>query len=147
MKYFLLLICSISFAQTENISIRHNTIYFTEKINIDSLYISKLTDHPKIQLNGNKGFFKNAECKCPGTSFFISEEMDFDFIIKENTVEIYNIRFNNSIQIGFEGISTSKYENSLEFYAIKNDGTLRQNGTFKKNYECLANFFKNVFTQ
>lgn len=147
MKYLLLLICSISFAQTENISIRHNTIYFTEKINIDSLYNSKLTDHPKIQLNGNKGFFKNAECKCPGTSFFISEEMNFDFIIKENTVEIYNIRFNNSIQIGFEGISTSKYENSLEFYAIKNDGTLRQNGTFKKNYECLSNFFKSVFIQ
>jgi hypothetical protein len=145
MKYLLLLICSISFAQTENISIKHNTIYFTEKINSDSFYISKLSDHPKIQLNSNKGFFKNAECKCPGTSSFISEEMDFDFTIKENSVEVYNIRFKNSIQVNLGGVSTSNNENSLEYYAIKNDGTLRQNNTFKNNYECLSNFFKSVF--
>lgn len=145
MKYLLLLICSISFAQNQNISVKYNTIYFTETIKNDSTYISRLSENPKIQINGNKGFFKNAECKCIGVSFFITEEMDFDFTIKENTIEIYNIRFNNSIQIGFGGVSSSKNENSLEFYAIKNDGTIRQNNQFKKNYECLSQFFKSVF--
>jgi hypothetical protein len=145
MKYLLLLICSISFAQTENISIKHNTIYFTEKINSDSSYISKLSDHPKIQLNGNKGFFKNAECKCPGTSIFMNDEFNFEFSIKENIIEIYNIRFQNSTQIELYGVRTDSKESSIESLAIKNDGTLRQNGTFKKNYECLSNFFKSVF--
>lgn len=147
MKYLFLLICSISFAQTENISIKHNTIYFTEKISNDSTYLSKLTDHPKIQLNGNKGFFKNAECKCPGTSIFMRDEFNFEFSIKENIVEIYNIRFQNSSQIELYGVRTDAKESSIESLAIKNDGTLRQNGTFKKNYECLSNFFKSVFNQ
>jgi hypothetical protein len=145
MKYFFLLICSISFAQTENISIKHNTIYFTEKISNNDTYISKLSDHPKIQLNVNKGFFKNAECKCPGTSIFMRDEFTFEFQIKENSVEIYNIRFQNSTQIELYGVRTDSKETSLETLAIKNDGTLRQNSTFKKNYECLSNFFKSVF--
>lgn len=147
MKHLLLLICSISFAQTENISIKYNTIYFTENIKIDSSYISKLTDHPKIQLSGNKGFFKNAECKCPGTSIFMNDEFSFEFQIKENEVEIYNVRFQNSSQIELYGVRTDAKESSLESFAIKNDGTLRQNATFKKNYECLSNFFKSVFIQ
>jgi hypothetical protein len=145
MKYLLLLICSISFGQMENISIKHNTIYFTEKISTDSTYLLKLSDHPKIQLNGNKGFFKNAECKCPGTSIFMRDEFNFEFSIKENIIEIYNIRFQNSTQIELYGVRTDSKESSIESLAIKNDGTLRQNGTFKKNYECLSNFFKSVF--
>ncbi len=144
MKYILLLFCCISFAQ-ENVSIKYNTIYFTENIKNDSTYISRLSENPKVTINGNKGYFKNAECKCNGVSFFISEEMNFDFNIKETTVEIYNIRFKNSVEVGFGNISTNKNENSLEYYALKNDGTLRNNKQFKKNYECLSKFFKSVF--
>lgn len=144
-NYLFLLICYISTAQTENISIKYNTIYFTETIKTDSTYLSRLSENPKIKLDGNKGIFNNAECKCDDVSFFITEEMNFEFKIKENIVEIYNIRFKNSIQFGTGNFSTNNNQNSLEFYAIKNDGTLRQNNLFKKNYKCLSDFFKNTF--
>lgn len=145
MKYLFLFICSISFAQTENISVKHNTIYFTETINNDSTYLSKLSENPKIEIIGNKGFFKNAECKCSGTSIFMRDEFSFEFQIKNNIVEIFNIRFKNSTQLELYGIRSDNEENSLEYYAIKNDGTIRQNNQFKKNYECLSQFFKSVF--
>lgn len=145
MKYLLLLICSISFAQNQNISVKYNTIYFTETIKNDSTYISRLSENPKIQINGNKGFFKNAECKCSGTSIFMRDEFNFEFQIKENKVEIYNIRFQNSIQIEIYGVRSDSKESSFESLALKDDGTLRQNGTFKKNYECLSQYFKSVF--
>lgn len=147
MKYLLLLICSISFAQNQNISVKYNTIYFTETIKNDSTYISRLSENPKIQINGNKGFFKNAECKCSGTSIFMRDEFNFEFQIKENKVEIYNIRFQNSMQIEIYGVRSDSKESSLESLALKDDGILRQNGTFKKNYECLSQFFKSVFNQ
>jgi hypothetical protein len=147
MKYLLFFICSISFAQSQNISVKYNTIYFTENIKKDSSYISRLLENPKIEFNSNKWFFKNAECKCPGTSIFMRDEFTFEFQIKENSVEIYNIRFQNSTQIELYGVRTDSKETSLETLAIKNDGTLRQNGIFKKNYECLSQFFKSVFNQ
>lgn len=145
MKYLLLLICSISFAQNQNISVKYNTIYFTETIKNDSTYILRLSENPKIQINGNKGFFKNAECKCSGTSIFMRDEFNFEFQIKDYKVEIYNIRFQNSTQIEIYGVRSDSKETSFESLAIKDDKTLIQNGTFKKNYECLSQFFKSVF--
>lgn len=145
MKYLLLLFFGISFSQTENISVKFNTIYFTQVIKNDSTYISKLTENPKINITGNKGNFKNAKCSCKGNSIFMRDGFNFDFSIKDNTVEIFNIRFINSTQWELYGTKTSSLETSLEDYALKNDNTLRDGSIFLKNYKCFNEYFQNIF--
>ena len=147
MKYLLLFIFGISFGQVENTSVKYNTIYFTESIKNDSTYISKLTENPKIIITGNKGIFKNAKCNCKGNSIFMRDEFNFEFTIKDNLVEIYNVRFINSTQWELNGVKTSSLETSLESYALKKDNTLRDGAIFLKNYKCLNDFFKEIFTQ
>jgi hypothetical protein len=147
MKLFLLFFASISFAQIENISVKFNTIYFTENIKNDSTYISRLSENPKISIAGKKGSFKNAKCNCKGSSIFMRDEFNFDFNIKDNIVEIFNIRFTNSIQMEMNGVRTTKKESPLELYALKNDNTIRDGGIFGKNFKCLNDYFQQIFIQ
>lgn len=145
MKVIFLFFVILSFGQSENISVKYNTIYFTENVKKDSTYISKLIENPKITLTGNKGSFKNAKCSCKGASIFMRDEFNFDFNIKDNSVEVYNIRFINSSQWELNGVRTTKEESSLELYALKNDNTIRYSGIFVKNFKCLNDFFQQIF--
>lgn len=151
-KLFLiiLLISNITFSQQTNFRVENNTIFWS--INNDKINFEALNKHPKITFTEEKkGFFQNAKSKCPGSSIFMREEFNFDFRIsnENNTIkiEVYNIRFKNSIQTNLYGVSTSNSDAPFENYALKNDNTLRTNNTFKKNFECLHSFFKEVFNQ
>lgn len=146
MKYFFILFSSFIFSQTiENVSIKYDVIYYKININKVENYNELLSKNPKLEIFENRGIGKNIKCNCKEGAFFINEEMNFEFTINDNFIEVFNIRFKNSIQINIGAASTSNSENSLEFYAIKNNGELKKNKQFIKNYKCLEDYFLKTF--
>lgn len=144
---FFILVSIYSFSQ--NPSIKYNIIHFDIPITNNEALADVLENHPNIEKKSeNKYFFSKGKVNnCKNTSWFLSNENVYFDIKITDKIEIYNIRFENSIQINLGYASTSRMENSLENYSIKNNGELRKNSTFIKNYECLESFFKSTFNQ
>jgi hypothetical protein len=148
MKKIIFLILFPIFVAAQNPTIKYNIIHFEIPITNISNLEDALENHPNIEKKSdNKYFFSRSKAKCKGVSMFISEEEIFFEIKITDKIEVYNIRFTSSIQINLGYVSSSSNEKSLETYAVKNNGELRMNNMFLKNYECLHNFFKETLNQ
>jgi hypothetical protein len=149
MKKILFLILFPILVASQNPIIKYNIIHFEIPITNISNLEDALENHPNIEKKSdNKYFFSRSKVnkRENGSWFLTNEEIYFDIKITDR-IEVYNIRFSNSIQINLGYASTSMNEKSLETYAVKNNGELRMNKTFTKNYECLHNFFKETLNQ